>query len=84
MSIALHLLSACLKALISIAWLTYNIVVATRLDRGYAVNLSLLLVLMMSTVLQVIYGAVMVYKVRKGFYNLSGIVSRKGEDESET
>jgi hypothetical protein len=56
MTIALHLVSVCLKALISIAWLTYNIFVAIRLGRGYALNLSLSLVLMMSTVLRSGYG----------------------------
>jgi hypothetical protein len=46
-------------------------------------NLSLTLLLMVSTVLQVIYGATVVHRVRKGVFNLSRSISREDEHEDE-
>jgi hypothetical protein len=37
--------------------------------RGYAVDIILSILITLSTVLQVVYGAIVVHRVRKGYYN---------------
>jgi hypothetical protein len=44
--------------------------------RGYALNIVLSLAITVSTLLQVVYGSILVHRVRKGFYNNSGSSSR--------
>jgi hypothetical protein len=66
---AFHLSSACIKALISIIWLVIVIIGSASVGRGYAVDIILSIAITLSTVLQVVYGAIVVHRVRKGYYN---------------
>lgn len=57
--------------------------------RGYALDLILSLALTLSTLLQVVYGAVVVHRVRKGVYGAfgggsgHGTVTYKGRGEGD-
>jgi hypothetical protein len=66
---AFHLSSACLKALISIIWLVIVIIGSASVGRGYIVDIILSIAIALSTVSQVVYGAIVMHRVRKGYYN---------------
>jgi hypothetical protein len=66
---AFHLSSACIKAFICLVWFILNVAAVAAVGRGYAVNIVLSLAIMLSTVLQVVYGSIVVHRVRKGYYN---------------
>ena len=81
-----HLVSAVIKALISIIYFIIVIVGSASLGRGYAVDIILSLAITLSTVLQLIYGSVLVHRTRKGFYNFNGghgPVTYKGQGQSD-
>lgn len=86
---AFHLSSACIKALISLIYFILVIVGSATVGRGYALDIVLSLAVTLSTLLQVIYGAVIVHRVRKGVYSNvptgdgHGAVAYKGHNDVE-
>lgn len=86
---AFHLSSACIKALISVIYFIVVIIGSASVGRGYALDIILSLAITLSTVLQVIYGAVIVHRVRKGMYSSVsagegyGGVAYKGQNDVE-
>jgi uncharacterized membrane protein len=67
-----HLVSSVLKALIAVIYFIVVCIGSASVGRGYGLDIILSLALMLSTVIQVIYGSVLVHRVRKGVYNNSG------------
>lgn len=62
-------MSAVIKALISVIYFIVVIIGSASVGRGYALDIILSLAITLSTVIQVIYGSVLVHRVRKGVYN---------------
>ncbi|GAB7325736.1 hypothetical protein MBLNU13_g09695t1 [Cladosporium sp. NU13] len=80
-----HLVSAVLKALIAVIYFIIVCIGSASVGRGYGLDIVLSLALTVATLLQVVYGAVRVHRVRKGVYSAvntnggHGAVAYKGQ-----
>ena len=81
-----HLVSAVLKALLAVIYFVIVCIGSASVGRGYGLDIVLSLALTVATLLQVVYGAVRVHRVRKGVYSavnggghMHGSVAYKGQ-----
>lgn len=78
-----------LKALIATIYFIIVCIGSASVGRGYGLDIVLSLALTVSTLLQVVYGAVRVHRTRKGFYSPvsgglgHGAVAYKGQGQGD-
>lgn len=85
------LVSAVLKALLSVVYFVIVCIGSASVGRGYGLDIFLSLALTVSTLLQVVYGGVRVHRVRKGVYSAvngggnrgHGDISYKGQGQGD-
>jgi hypothetical protein len=80
-----------LKALLAVIYFVIVCIGSASVGRGYGLDIVLSLALTVSTLLQVVYGAVRVHRVRKGVYSavntngghMHGSVAYKGQGQGD-
>lgn len=77
---AFFLSSACFKAVICLVYFILNVVGAASVGGASIAGIILSLAATIATILQVIYGSIIVHRTRKGFYNYGAVAHKDGNE----
>ncbi|KAL1582179.1 hypothetical protein WHR41_09064 [Cladosporium halotolerans] len=70
-----QLISACIKTLIWIIWFLLNCVASAGVGSSSALDIVLSLIIALCAIGQVIYGGIIMHRVRRGFFSMQGSAS---------